>query len=310
MTAVAFNHDETLQALAREAFAQRDAALARITRPSRSLDQTLDAQHVLVMAERLSLADLETLGEATALREAGLQAARGGDLERGFALVAEAREQYRDAPLCNEARLSAETFQTAAEAYVHYRMGDQAEADVLLLRAIETGYALTAGYGYDFDLRLVHLGRNIARVRAEAGRAEDALDLAALLVRVIEGESDRWPWPTLARAPGRLSGEAAWMAMDQVVAEIALALRSPGAAALHARAERDGWLDFNPSVLSFDRAYDFISAYRALAIGDDARFLRDAARFFAGGADKLPTSWRRMDADVQEIATKAALRTA
>lgn len=308
MTKAAIARDVTLQALALEALAQRDAALTRFTHRSRSLEQILDAQYVLLMAERLSLADLEMLGEATSLREAGLQAAREGDLELGLELVVEARDHCRNAPLSEEARLSFETFQTAAEAYVRYRSGDQAEAEALLFRSIETCHALAAGHAYDFDLRLVHLARNIARVRAEAGRAEDALKLALQLVRFIEGDGDCWPWSALVCAPGRLSGDAAWMAMDQVVMEIALVLRPPGGAALHARAQCEGWLNFDASPPGFGRVHDFIAAYQALAVGDDARFLRDAANFFAGGVDNLAASWRRMDADVEHIAKRPTMR--
>jgi hypothetical protein len=301
MTALATRTRPALADLAAAALAARDAGATRTVPRRRSLEQILDAQQVVTMAQRLSPDELELLGEATGSREAGLRMARDGDLGAAAAHLDDARAIAAAYALSHEGRCCAATFQAAAEAYLAYRRGDAAGAEALTVAAIGDSIELQARYGYGFDLRLVHLARNVVRVRAVGGRRQAALDLALALIGVVAGDPAGWPWPDPRLvSPALSAGDIADMATDQLLAEIAALLgpARPDAATLLAAAPQATRVP--------PRAADHLAAYRALAAGDEAGFLDAAARFLDAGPGQFGLSWQRLGDDVETVAAAFA----
>lgn len=279
--------------------------LARPRPMVRNLEQAFDALQVMSMAQRLPVGEIEALGEATDLREGGLRLARSGQPDRGAGLIAEARELFESAGLSHEARACAETYQTAAEAYVDYRGARYLAAEQALLEALRTSKILRDEYGYSAEMRRVHLARNVVRVKAAAGEQLGALELAVMLVRHIAGEANAWPWPSLALAePEALTVEQGWFVLDQVLVEIARVLTStnPAAADVLALADRSGRVALPVAGSEFGRVADWMAARRAAVLGDLAAFLDAAGLYFAGGPGQLVQAWREMARELIHVA--------
>ena len=265
------------------------------------LEQIYNTVHTITMSERLPLAEIMLLGEATDFREEGLQLARAGENADGARLIAESRLRFEQAGLSQEALLLAESFQEAAEAYVQYKANHHIEAKTLLLDAIRCCCVLHNDYDYPVEIRRIHLARNIVRVTMLAGEPVEALGLADRLIRYIEDDANAWPWPSLVvTEPDGLGLDARLFLMDQVLSDVALMLTttSPrGRDLLHTADER-GWLSVVEGPNHLKRPRTWIAARRMAVQGNWQEFLRFGGEFFAEPPGRLGTAWRELTRDL------------
>jgi hypothetical protein len=286
--------DDALLERVRESYR---AGLGRPVRRGRNLEQVYDTLQVLAMADRLPVKEITTLGKATDPRERGLKAARNGQLEEGAGLIAESRRIYGSARLSREAADYAETFQTAAESYIEYRSGDYAAADASMMRSLQLCEDLANAFGDSFEMRRVHLARNVARIRAFAGDRNQGLRISAKLLQYIGSRESAWPLPYSGPPRRRLlPDDAAMFMLDQVLAE-ALRLLEPDAPAaianLPAVAEARDLLLFGAP--AFQRAAHCLSACIGYVERDTRVFLEESSDFFETGAQSLELVWREME---------------
>ncbi|MBN3815594.1 hypothetical protein G3N57_02795 [Paraburkholderia sp. Se-20369] len=283
------------------------AGLARAFTPGCNLERFHDTQQVLAMAERLSEPEIHTLGIATEYREGGLKAARAGDLDEARALVNRAREVYSKATLSREAVECAETYQSAAESYIRYKIGDFAAAERSMRESLARCELLANEYGYPLETRRVHLARNIARVLASAGDTEEALRISVQLLEYIGGVEAAWPMPY--QGPPRrvhLDDESVVFILDQVVAEIVRLLQPNDPAArtnLTAVARARDVLNAARVPAPVRRAAHCLTACAAWAIGDVDSFLDEAAAFFEGGRQSFDFTWRELEHQFLDLAS-------
>lgn len=285
------------RALLMKVWESHQKGLARPLTRGRNLERVYDTLQVLAMAERLDVKEIGTLGMATDCRERGLKAARDGHLAEAIPLVAGAREIYESAKLSSEAADCAETFQTAAESYVEYRLGDYAAAALSMTRSLRICEALANAYGYPLEMRRIHLARNIARIQAFAGETNAALRISALLLQYISGNEKAWPLPYSGQARRHfLEDDAAQFVLDQVLAET-VRLLEPDAPAtdenLPAVAQaRDLLMSGAPT---FQRAVRCLSACISYVEDDAHAALDEVSAFFEAGPQSLEATWREME---------------
>jgi tetratricopeptide (TPR) repeat protein len=190
-----------------------------------SIENRFDAQQVIAMAQRLKVREIEALGEATELREAGLRAARADDLTLGHRLIHEARVNREFVALSDEAATMFETYQRAAESYIDYREGRYDAAIAAMQMAIADANRLRVHYGYIVELRRIHLAANIIRIAVRAGNHEEAMQAGFQLVRYILGNRNAWPWATLVlEDTDLLSNECRSFVLAQVLFPLSDAL--------------------------------------------------------------------------------------
>jgi hypothetical protein len=98
-----------------------------------------------------------------------------------------------------EAVLTLASIRAPAEALVAWKRGRPDEAEHRLREALADTGALMADFGHDhLTGKRLHLGRNVARVWASAGRPADAAQLADRLLAVAGGDHRAWPFSAAA----------------------------------------------------------------------------------------------------------------
>lgn len=150
------------------------------------------------MAERLDVREIEALGESAMLREAGLRAARLGELALARRQIDDARANIAALAFSDEAGTLFATYQEAAEAYLAYRSGAFDRARAQMTNALCSANRLSTLYGYRCELRRVHLAANLVKIAAEEGRHREAAASGQALLRYMAGERTAWPWPELS----------------------------------------------------------------------------------------------------------------
>jgi hypothetical protein len=165
--------------------------------PGHPIEDRFEAQQVITMAHRLPVREIEALGEATDLREAGLRAARSGDLARGRHLIADARASRESVALSEEASTLFETYQLAAQSYINYRECNYDAAISAMRDALRSANRLRAVFGYIVEVRRIHLAANLLRLAASSGSHDEAIRTGLRLVRYVLGDRNAWPWASL-----------------------------------------------------------------------------------------------------------------
>ncbi len=190
-----------------------------------SVQERFDAQQVVAMAMRLSVNEIEALGESTELREEGLKTIRAGDLQLGQQLIAEARENQQRVRLSAEAQTLFDTYQLAAESYVHYVVGNLEKAEAAMMMSISTANALQRSYGYIIELRRVHLAANIIRINLKHSDPSAAIAMGIKLIKYLGGDTAQWPWDELALDQAdHLTSEEQILILSQLLSPLASAL--------------------------------------------------------------------------------------
>jgi hypothetical protein len=262
-----------------------------------NLDENYSAQHLLKMAASRTLPEVSVFIRAARAREHGLALVRAGEYARGARLVRDARTIFEAAKVSEEVLLSAESFQTAAEAYVLHKCGEYQRAQELLTNAIKACHALRDDFGYSVEVRRVHLARNIVRVNTIAGNREKAMRSASRLVEYVLGDLKSWPFPDLCLTtqPDSLLAEEQCLLMDQILGEIALLVNRRNARSGRALCANNQSLfeqKIGPGDLA--RVSPWLEARRASVEGEVNVFLTHAYCFFASGPGFLRQSWREM----------------
>jgi hypothetical protein len=274
-------------------------------------DRKYHAEHILKIARTASLPEVTVLVRASEIREKGLAFIKAGDNANGAKWLREARRMFSGAELSREARLSAESFQYPAEAYLQYSRGDYGEAAASLLQAIVLCHALRDDYQHEVEVRRIHLARNIVRVKTKAGGRKDALMMSSLLVGYIEGHAALWPLPELrmTSTPDPLLAEERWALMDQVLGEIALLTTRRNETSLDFLSGSASWPfnnDNNRAVGEFAQVYGWLAARRAMVEGDARGFLTHSVAFFNQGRGYLNRAWRELTLDLVDLCAEIA----
>jgi hypothetical protein len=312
MTAISAPHaDAELQELVQVTNRVRQQAQAPAGSLRSDLEDKYQTQLLLQMVIGLSAPEIALLLRAACAREKGLALVRAGDTESGARCIREARDICSIGGLSREATLLAKSFQTAAEAYLQYRKAKYAYAHASLMEAVNACQILRSEYGYNVEVRRVHLARNLVRVKTAGGEQKEAMRIASILVGYVEGNHEIWPIPQehLHASPGVLASEDRWFLLDQILGEIALLLtrRNPISRQV---------ISVNYSLLfgdgmtprgEFSRVSTWLVAYRASVGGDMEGFLNHAFTFFSEGPGQLPLAWRALNSEFVDLCKDIAL---
>jgi hypothetical protein len=303
--------DPELRALLLKAIELQRKGARQADHPELTSDRKYTTQHILKLARSASLPEITVLLHASEIREKGLAFVKAGDTATGSEWLREARHMFSEAALSREARISADSFQYPAEAYLQYRRGEYGQAEASLLQAIVLCHALRDDYQHQVEVRRIHLARNVVRVKTRAGNREEALRMASLLVRYVEGHEAQWPLRELRMTsePDPLLAEERWALMDQVLGEIALLATRRCATSLELLSGSAGWLftnDNSRAVSEFARVNAWLAARRAMIEGDVRGFLTHGIAFFAEGRGYLSQAWRELTLDLMDLCKEIA----
>lgn len=193
---------------------------------SLDIDKRYNTAYILRISKSLNLLEISALLNLSNQREQGLSLLRKGDLSTGAALLKAAGET--DVELSEEARLLLETFQTAAEAFLHFKLTNYDQATSLLYQAIRSLEKLHDDHGHEAEVRRIHLARNLVHVLSHAGRGKEAILLNCRLFEYLTG-SKPWPIPSVTTCDPleKISQQEKVMLAGQLLAEMDYLLINP-----------------------------------------------------------------------------------
>ncbi len=306
MTKEAIAIDPKLRAATLAAIAIGAANAKASARTEANIEKRYNSAHMLKLAQSASLNEITITLKSAAMREKALARLRTEDFGPGAALLATARDIYKNEELGREVMQSADSFQFAAEAYLHYKRKEYRRAEVLLLHSINACEILHVEYGHDIEIRRIHLAANVVRVKRLARSPNQALKLAADLIAYLYEPDARWPLPHDV-SDGKVKTldllEVLGLA-DQIVDAVSFSVTSSGA-----KLEDQ---EIDQSLVKFGRTEAFpqsilnwLRSQKCLARGDAQEAVVHAIGFFNGNQG-LPRLTRRLRSQLEPILNASA----
>lgn len=291
-----------LKALLKAALHSRKAGL-EFSKPSTlNLDNKYNSIHILKMARNLTLPEIAVLIELSRKREEGLALLRKNIIDEGTENLLAAGKVKQDIILSREASLVLETFQTAAEAFLYYKINNLEKAINSLYQSIETLQALHNFFGYEAEIRRIHLAKNIIRAQSFAGKVKAAIHLSCDLLKYISGDSNGWPlymkeWKNIEQ----ISIEEKLVISDQILNEIAILVSNHSIFSNHISICLVDLINNIEHNKDMSKVVLWLKAYHALTINRKEDFLIYAIQFFKSGSGFLYDAWKQLEKSVDNI---------
>lgn len=270
--------------------------LLKSSDPLKNPSSIFSRQYLLNMSKNLLLPEISILLSAEKIREQGLKAAREDDIDNSIILISNSRSMCIQDSLSNEAIISAETFQSAAEAFIQYKKGNYHNAYELLRKSLECSQILNDQYGYNMELRKLHLTRNIIRVYSFIDCYEQSTYLAGCMIKYIEGNREYWPSSLLGTwsKHNEITLQEKWWSMDEILGEFKIILTQPQDISLQIINKMDQSLFVIDDNNIFSKVHVWLAAIRAFINGDLLDFLNLADIFFIDGSPYLTQAWKEI----------------
>lgn len=267
-----------------------------------NLDQKYNSSYILKLAKNLSLPEISLLFSLSKQREYGLSLLRDNKFEIGSEELVKAKKIPDEIKLSSEAILVIDTFQSAAEAFLYYKVKKMDEAINLLYQAIESLKQLHNIYGYECEIRRIHLARNIIRSLSLAGKTKESFLMAFNLLKYISGDISAWPihvsdWQNVET----ITLEERLILSDQVLSEISILMSNKLLFDDDIARHLENLLDFLQSKSEMAKVYVWLCANYSLSQNDYESFLTHSINFFKDGQGFLHNAWKQMEEKLEEL---------
>jgi hypothetical protein len=275
--------DERLHELFKSACSAWERGIPGHRDPGPYARKIFSTQYLIEMGTRLTLPEVTILLEAETVRSKALIRARSGDFAGSEQALWMAKQLCEQINLSTEAALAADTYHTAAQAFLEYKRHRYKAARRLLLQSLDSSGVLNDEFGYKMEMRRLHLGRNIARVEAVSLNYCSAIRHTVSLLRYIEGIRKSWPFSETRewRVEHPLLAEEGWWCLDELLGEIVFLVEQSEASVPNLLIELERYLATPIEVESFQRVKWWLEGIRAATLGDINALMENATHFFA-----------------------------
>jgi hypothetical protein len=259
-----------------------------------NMEHRTGVHYVIDLSRRLTQPEIALLGRATEMREQALVKARGGSLADARRELAATEQFVVDQVRSEEGRLTARSFQAAAEAFLEHVEKRHEVARNLLLEALALCKRLRTEYGHRLEIRRVHLARNIVRLVWAAEGHQEAWDLGASLLEYVWVADSRWP---LGEATDVDSAERETLRLDERTFLTDQLLSEALSTILDARKRGAKFavrMPGSPEQMP-PRVGQICQLCDAALGGDIAEIAGHMANYFEGGPADLPMTWQKAD---------------
>lgn len=182
---------------------------------------------IIYQAKQIDQPTIKLLEQIFRIREEGLAKTRKGNLVAGKRLIQHAKQLLTSPTLNNEARLIAQTYQHAANAFLYYKDKAYPAAKTEMMQAILTHEQLQDKYEHEFGARRIHLARNIIRALKLEGAVEKSFKMTCSLILYTLDPQQEWPFfdhPPNRRTAILTAGQ--WFVLEQLLGEIIYTLQT------------------------------------------------------------------------------------
>ena len=265
-------------------------------RPNVNFDEQYSALFMQKLTESLPSLEVEFISSQSNRREEGLSLIRKGAVSDGSEVLSKSRYLIQKTIISKETFLILDTFQSAAEAYLHYKTGEFSSAMKMTLQSIESQRILRVEFNHNFEIRKVHLTVNIIRIMVSNQNSEEALIHSCNLLKYIWLDNKICPFESNSWGnKENISIEEKMILSDQIINEIGILIRKKSVdSALIIHSLEDLKNEFyyiteaNKVNLWLKTQIEFNSQNLEL-------FINTTTSFFKDGPEYLHYSWKHLE---------------
>lgn len=293
-----------------EAFAEgRDSPPSKTyAAPGRLFAELLNAK----MKSRLSAEESTVVESGWGGQYRAIVAARKGQIEESKQEVRAVRSVLEAGSLSIEASLLIQVLLDPAEAYLHYKLGDDALARQLVLSGAALNHSLTEEFDYGIiSAQRMQLCHNILRINSRQGRRQEAVHLASAYLDYLEFDESPLPaeidWGWIARSD--VPESIVQYYFDQICGEAALALAGTNDGELfQSIARHAGQTKCRAGFAA--HAHAWLAAKQTLLADDWANYLEQARELLRLGKTSELSLWFATIIDVISVCSSLGIEGA
>lgn len=271
-------------------------------RPNVNFDEQYSALFMQRLTESLPSLEVKFISSLSNRREEGLSLLRKGAISEGSEILSELRYSIQKTRISKETFLILDTFQSAAEAYFHYRTSEFPSAIKMTLQSIESQRILRVEFNHNFEIRKIHLTVNIIRIMVSNENSEEALVHSCNLLKYIWLNSKSCPFESnFWGNKEMISTEEKMILSDQIINEIGILIRKKSVdSALIIHSLEDLKNEFY-NITEASKVNLWLKTQIEFNSQNLELFINTSTSFFKDGPEYLHYSWRHLESQLSVL---------
>lgn len=271
-------------------------------RPNVNFDEQYSALFMRKLTESLPSLEVKFISSLSNRREEGLSLLRKGAVCEGSEVLSKLRYLIQKTNISKETFLILDTFQSAAEAYLHYKTSEFSNAIKMILQSIESQRILHIEFNHNCEIRKIHLTVNIIRIMVSNQNSEEALVHSCNLLKYVWLNGKKCPLETNDwENKENMTVEEKMILSDQIINEIGKLINKKSvdfALIIHSLEdlvnELSCIIEANKINLWLKTQIEFNSQNLEL-------FINTTTSFFKDGPEYLHYSWRHLESQLSVL---------
>jgi hypothetical protein len=261
-----------------------------------NLDEQYSALFMQKLTESLPSLEVKFISSLSNKREEGLSLLRKGAISEGSEILSKLRFSIQKTNTSKETFLVLDTFQSAAEAYLHYRTSEFSSAIKMTLQSIESLRILRTEFNHDLEIRKIHLTVNMIRIMVSNQNSEEALVHSCNLLKYIWLNHKICPFESNSWGNREnISIEEKLILSDQIINEIGILIRKKSVdSALIVNSLEDLINEFS-CITEANKINLWLKTQIEFNSQNLELFINTTTSFFKDGPEYLHYSWRHLE---------------
>lgn len=260
-------------------------------------DKKYSALFMQQLRESLSSPEVKFIESLSSRREEGLALIRKEAISEGSEVLLELRYLIQKTNISKETFLILDTFQSAAEAYLHYKTSELSSAIKMILQSIESLRILNIKFNHHHcEIRKCHLTVNVIRIMVSNQNSEEALVHSCNLLKYVWLNNIKCPFETYDWGnKEKITIEEKMILSDQIINEIGKLIHKKSVDYVLIIHNLEDLKNDLSCIIEANKIILWLKAQIELNSQNLELFIKSTSSFFENGPEYFHSSWRHLE---------------
>lgn len=272
-------------------------------------DKKYSALFMQQLKESLSSAEVKFIESLSSRREEGLSLIRKEKISEGSEVLLKLRHLIQKTNISKETFLILDTFQSAAEAFLHYKTGEFSSAIKMILQSIESLRILNIKFNHHHcEIRKCHLTVNVIRIMVHNQNSEEALLKSCNLLKYVWMSGKKYPFETYDWGDKeKITIEEKMVLSDQIINVIGILIHKKSVDSLLIVHSLEDLINEFSCVIEANKVILWLKAQIEFNSQHLELFIQSTSSFFKNGPEYFHYSWRHLESQLSILDSQMSL---
>jgi len=267
-----------------------------------NIDEQYSVLFMQKLTESLPSIEVKFISSLSNRREEGLSLLRKGAISEGSEILSELRHSIQKTRISKETFLILDTFQSAAEAYLHYKTSGFSSAIKMILQSIESQRILRVEFNHNFEIRKCHLTVNIIRIMVSNQNSEEALVHSCNLLKYVWLNGKKCPFETYDWGnKEKITIEEKMILSDQIINEIGKLIHKKSVDSVLIVHSLEDLINEFSCIIEANKIILWLKTQVEFNSQNLELFINTTTLFFKDGPEYLHSSWKHLECQLSVL---------